>query len=690
MAQEQVSRFERDGEIAICVIDSPPVNALGKAVRQALADAVEQTNADPALKALVVRCDGRTYFAGADVREFGRPPEPPYLPDVVNALEASAKPVITAIHGTALGGGLEVAMGCHFRIADKGAKLGLPEVTLGLMPGSEGTQRLPRLIGVKKALEMTAHGDPIGAGEAHSLGLVDEVVEDDLATAAIAFARKIVADGTPVRRTSELSDKLVDAGDASIFDGFLAANARKFRGLDAPIAIVELMRKTLTLPFGEGAKLERAEFLRLREGPQSKALRHAFFAEREASKVPGIGKDTPRLKIEKVAIIGAGTMGSGIALAFLQAGFPVTLVEVAQAGLDRGVGTIEQTLAKNAQSGRMTEEKARKARESLVPTLDFSAVAEADLVIEAVFELMEVKQDIFRKLDQHARADAILATNTSYLDINQIAAVTSRPEQVIGLHFFSPANIMKLLEVVRAEKTSLAVLASALDLAKAIRKVPVVAGVCFGFIGNRMLNARRIETERMLLAGASPYDLDRVVEGFGMAMGPCRIGDLAGLDLGWTRENSTGNTVKERLCEIDRRGMKNGAGFYDYVDGKPQESPVVIELIDTFRKEKGVTPRSFSDAEILERMLYPMMNEGAKILEEGIALRASDIDVVWLFGYGWPRWTGGPMFHADAIGLPKIVAALDQWGEGYEPSALLRRLADEGSSFAEHDKASAG
>ncbi|MCB2046053.1 MAG: 3-hydroxyacyl-CoA dehydrogenase, partial [Novosphingobium sp.] len=546
------------------------------------------------------------------------------------------------------------------------------------------------LIGVAKALEMTAHGAPIGAAEAKELGLVDAIVEGDPLQAALEFARTVVADGTQPRRTSERDDKLGDAGNAALFDEFLAKNARKFRGLDAPAAIVALMRKTLTMPFAEAVRLEREGFLALREGPQSKALRHAFFAEREAAKVPGIGKDTPRLKIEKVAVIGAGTMGSGIALAFLQSGFEVILIEVAQAGLDRGVTTIDKTLAKNVAQGRMSEDKAARTRNALTPTLEFEKVAEADLVIEAVFELMEVKQDIFRKLDLHARPDAILATNTSYLDINEIASVTSRPQQVIGLHFFSPANIMKLLEVVRTDKTSDSVLASALDLAKAIRKVAVVARVCYGFIGNRMLSVRRVETEALLLAGASPYDLDRVVEGFGMAMGPCRIGDLAGLDLGWTPENSTGNTVKERLCEMDRRGMKNGAGFYDYVDGKPQESPAVLTMIDAFRAEKGVTPRSFGDEEILQHMLYPMMNEGAKILEEGIALRASDIDVVWLFGYGWPRWTGGPMFLADQIGLPAIVEALERMGPGHEPAALLRRLAAEGSSFVEYDKANGG
>ncbi|MEZ5749180.1 MAG: 3-hydroxyacyl-CoA dehydrogenase NAD-binding domain-containing protein [Caenibius sp.] len=690
MADEQVARIERDGAIAICVIDSPPVNALGQAVRQALVDAVAQANADAAVDALVIHCAGRTYFAGADVREFGKPPVPPHLPDVVNTIEASAKPVITVIHGSALGGGLEVAMGCHFRLATPAAKMGLPEVTLGIMPGAGGTQRLPRLIGVAKALEMTAHGAPIGAAEAKELGLVDAIVEGDPLQAALEFARKVVADGTQPRRTSERDDKLADAGNAALFDEFLAKNARKFRGLDAPAAIVALMRKTLTIPFAEAVRLEREGFLALREGPQSKALRHAFFAEREAAKVPGIGKDTPRLKIEKVAVIGAGTMGSGIALAFLQSGFEVILIEVAQAGLDRGVTTIDKTLAKNVAQGRMSEDKAARTRNALTPTLEFEKVAEADLVIEAVFELMEVKQDIFRKLDLHARPDAILATNTSYLDINEIASVTSRPQQVIGLHFFSPANIMKLLEVVRTDKTSDSVLASALDLAKAIRKVAVVARVCYGFIGNRMLSVRRVETEALLLAGASPYDLDRVVEGFGMAMGPCRIGDLAGLDLGWTPENSTGNTVKERLCEMDRRGMKNGAGFYDYVDGKPQESPAVLAMIDAFRAEKGVTPRSFGDEEILQHMLYPMMNEGAKILEEGIALRASDIDVVWLFGYGWPRWTGGPMFLADQIGLPAIVEALERMGPGHEPAALLRRLAAEGSSFVEYDKANGG
>ncbi len=685
MAQEQVSTITRDGNIAICAIDSPPVNALGQAVRQALFDAVEQANSDNGIAALVIRCDGRTYFAGADVREFGKPPVPPILPDVIKAIETSSKPVITAIHGTALGGGLEVAMACHFRIAEPKAKLGLPEVNLGLLPGSGGTQRLPRLIGVPEALDMIGHGKPIAASRALELGLVDEIAQGDLLEAATALARRVVADSIPVRRTSERDDKLGEAGNAALFDEFLKKNAKKFRGLDAPAAIVDLMRTTLTMPFAQASKLEREAFIALRDGPQSKALRHAFFAERTAAKVPGIDKSTPRIQIATVAIIGAGTMGSGIALAFLQSGFDVILIEVAQDGLDRGVATIEKTLAKNVSSGRMSQDKADAARAAFSPTLEFERVAEADLVIEAAFELLEVKQEIFRKLDQHARKDAILATNTSYLDVNAIASVTSRPEQVIGLHFFSPANIMKLLEIVRAEKTSLAVLASALDLAKKVGKIAVVAQVCFGFIGNRMLHVRRQETEAMLLAGASPYDLDRVVEGFGMAMGPCRIGDLAGLDLGWTRETSTGETVKERLCEADRRGMKNGAGYYDYVDGKPQESPAVLEIIDTFRREKGVTPRSFSDAEILERMLYPMINEGAKILEEGIALRASDIDVVWLFGYGWPRWTGGPMFHADATGLPRIVEALEAMGAGHEPAPLLRRLAAEGSTFAAHD-----
>ena len=611
------------------------------------------------------------------------------LPDVIIAIETSAKPVITAIHGTALGGGLEVAMACHFRVADSAAKLGLPEVNLGLMPGSGGTQRLPRLVGVPEALTMIGHGKPIAARRAHELGLVDEIAPDDLLDGALALARRVVSDTLPICRTSERDDKLEDAGNAALFDEFLKKNAKKFRGLNAPAAIVDVMRKSLTMPFAQGTRLERDAFIALRDGPQSKALRHAFFAERAAAKVPGIDKSTPRLPIRKVAIIGAGTMGSGIALAFLQSGFEVVLVEVAQEGLDRGVGTIEKTLAKNVASGRMSQDKADAARAALAPTLEFERVGEADLVIEAAFELLEVKQDIFRKLDQHARKDAIMATNTSYLDVNAIAAVTSRPEQVIGLHFFSPANIMKLLEVVRAEKTSLSVLATALDLAKKVGKIAVVAQVCFGFIGNRMLHVRRLETEALLLAGASPYDLDRVVEGFGMAMGPCRIGDLAGLDLGWSRETSTGETVKERLCEADRRGMKNGAGYYDYVDGKPQQSNAVLEIIDTFRREKGVTPRSFTDEEILERMLYPMINEGAKILEEGIALRASDIDVVWLSGYGWPRWTGGPMFHADATGLPRIVEALEAMGEGHEPAPLLRQLAAEGSTFAEHDSKSA-
>jgi 3-hydroxyacyl-CoA dehydrogenase len=678
-----VSSFRLHGEVAVLSIDYPPVNALGRDVRLALVDGLERAEADPACKALVIACAGRTFFPGADIAEFGKPPMLPLLPDVVNRIEACSKPVIAAIHGTALGGGLEVAMACHYRLAETSAKFGLPEVTLGLIPGSGGTQRLPRLIGLGRALEMMITADPIAAAAALDYGLIDRIVEaGTLGDNAVAFARELVAPGTAITRTSgrDIADAAL-AGDA-FFDDFRARHAKQFRGFAAPAALLDTMRRSIGLPFADACAIERATFLALRDSPQSAALRYAFNAERRCAQVPGlVGEPDVLADCEHVAIIGAGTMGAGIAQAFLRRGWRVTLIEKEQAGLDRGLATIAKALDGDAAKGRLSEAQAAAIRARLKPSLEMGDVAVCGLVVEAAFETMDVKQAIFAQLDRLARPGTILATNTSYLDIDMIASCTSRPEWVLGLHFFSPANIMKLLEIVRGAKTSSAVLASAVALAKRIGKIPVVAGNCYGFIGNRMLAVRRRECDAMVLGGVSPYDIDRVAEAFGFAMGPYRVSDLAGIDLGWNPENSSGSTIREVLCENGRRGQKSGAGYYDYVNGKAQPSDQAMELIARFRGADRQTIAQVDDAAILERLLYPMINEGARILEEGIAQRASDIDAVWLHGYGWPRWTGGPMHFAEATGLGKIAEVLRNIADSDGPCDLLDHLARENQGF---------
>ncbi|BAI95045.1 3-hydroxyacyl-CoA dehydrogenase [Sphingobium sp. TA15] len=648
-ASEVASFSIREG-IGECVVDAPPVNALGRDVRQALLDAVAEAAADPVVEALVIRCAGRTFFAGADIREFGKPPLPPSLPEVVAAIEESAKPVIAAIHGTALGGGLEVALGAHRRIAVSSARFGLPEVKLGLLPGAGGTQRLSRLVGVGKALAMIVGGDPISAEEALEAGLLDRKVADGtLIEAARQFAREAAGEGAPVR-TRDLPVADPDRVD-TVLDEYGNANPRRFGGQDAPAACVEVIRKGLHVPFDEALALERAAFTRLRDGAQSAALRHVFFAEREVSKVAGIDADTPRLPIDRVGVIGAGTMGRGIAMALLTAGLPVVLVEQRREALDAGLAGVRDLIARAVKGGRMDRASADAASARLTGSLSYDDLAEVDLVIEAAFETMEVKQVIFRALGGVAKPTAILATNTSYLDVDAIAACTSRPEQVLGLHFFSPANIMKLLEIVRGARTSPQVLATALDLAKRLGKIAVVAGNAHGFIGNRMLMARRLAAEAMALEGASPYAIDRVLVAFGMPMGPFRIGDLAGLDLGWTPETSTGSTIRERLNERGRRGQKVGAGFYDYDDeGRATPSPEVERIIAELAADKAIPQRDWSDEAILAGLLDPMIEEGRRIVAEGIAQRASDVDMVWVHGYGWPRWRGGPLYYADHRG----------------------------------------
>ncbi|MBA2932665.1 enoyl-CoA hydratase/isomerase family protein [Sphingomonas sp. CGMCC 1.13654] len=658
------------------VMNDPPVNALGASVRQGLAKALAEAQGDPAVKAIVIRGGGKMFSGGADITEFGKPPVEPWLPALVDAIEASAKPVIGAIHGMALGGGLEVALGCHYRIADPEAKLGLPEVSLGILPGAGGTQRLPRLIGAEAALGMIVSGTPIPASKAAQAGLVDKLSESDdsLAAEAIAYARTLE---TP-RRTGDRSV----AADPAVFERFAADNARKIDNLDAPKACIEAVKAATELPLTEGQEKERALFMQLISGDQSRALRHVFFAERAAARIDGLPKDIRLRPIGRVGVIGAGTMGGGISMNFLSAGIPVTIVEMAQEALDRGTGVMRRNYEATATKGRLTAEQVEKAMDLLTPTLDFDALASCDLIIEAAYENMDVKKEIFARLDGIAKPGAMLASNTSYLSIDEIAAATARPQDVLGLHFFSPANVMKLVEVVRGARTAPDALATGMALARKIGKVPVVAGVCYGFIGNRMLIPRQTNANALLLEGATPEQVDRVHTAFGMPMGPFQMADLAGVDIGWHRDPSRIESLQDALCAQGRWGQKKQAGFYDY-DGKrqPSPSPVVAKIIDDFRVKAGITPRDISDEEIMVRTLYTMVNEGAKILEEGIAQRASDIDVVWNYGYGWPRHKGGPMFWADTIGWDRIVDGLmrykDRLGDDFTLSPLLMQRAAE-------------
>jgi 3-hydroxyacyl-CoA dehydrogenase len=676
----------RHGDILIVTSNNPPVNALGIAVREGLVNAMIEADGDDSVKAVVIVCQGQTFFAGADITEFGKPMQLPMLPMVVDRIEACTKPVVAAIHGTAFGGGLEVALASHYRVAVPSAKLGVPEVKLGLLPGAGGTQRLPRAAGVRKALEMAATGNPIGAKEAYEVGLVDRLIEGDLLQHAVAYADE-VKDVRPVPKTSERDEKLEEArANPAIFDEFRAANARKFRGFDAPEYNIRAIEAAVTDTYDIGVQTERRLFMELMSGTQARAQQYFFFAERKASKIDGLPEDTKPRPINKVGVIGAGTMGGGISMNFLSAGIPVTIVETSQEALDRGAGTIRKNYEATASKGRMTAEQVEGAMGLLTPTLDFAALADCDLVIEAVFENMDVKKDVFGRLDRLMKPGAILASNTSYLDVDEIAASTSRPQDVVGLHFFSPANIMKLLEVVRGAKTAPDVLVTAMSLAKKIKKVAVVAGVCYGFIGNRMLIPRQTQAMRLLLEGATPEQVDRVHVEFGMPMGPFQMADLAGVDIGWHRDPSRIENIRDALCAIDRWGQKKGAGFYDYDEKRrPSPSPKVQEIIEEFRAREGVTAREIDDQEIIERTLYTMVNEAALILEGGFAQRASDIDVVWIYGYGWPVYRGGPMFWADTEGLPKIVEGIrrqqERLGSDFVLSEMLVKKAEAGEKF---------
>ena len=682
--------LDRRGRIAVLTVNNPPVNALSHGVRLGLRDGLRQAVADPALGAIVIVCAGRTFIAGADITEFGKPPKEPGLHEVLGLIETSPKPVVAAVHGTALGGGLEVTLACHWRVGVRAARFGLPEVKLGLLPGAGGTQRLPRVVGVPKALQMIVSGDPIGGEEAQRLGLVDELVDGDLAAAGVAYAERVLAEQRPLRKIRDMDDKTgAVRGTPEVFAEFRKSVARQTRGFRAPENCIKAVEAAVALPFEEGLKRERELFLELMSSAESKAQRYIFFAEREAAKIPDVPPDTPTLAIKKAAVLGAGTMGGGIAMNFASVGIPVTVVEVNREALDRGLGVVRKNYEATASKGRLTAADVEKRMGLIQGTTDFGAIADADIVIEAVFEEMPIKKEVFAKIDKLCKRDAVLATNTSTLDVNEIASATARPESVIGMHFFSPANVMRLLEVVRGAKTSKVAVATAMAVGRRIAKVPVCVGVCYGFVGNRMLHQRGREAEKLILEGALPQQVDEVLYDFGFPMGPFAMGDLAGLDVGWRIRKGRGvkSPVADRICELGRFGQKTGAGYFRYEKGDrtPRPDPEVEKLILEVAREQGIQRRAIPEQEILERLLYPMVNEGAKILEEKIAIRASDIDVIWIYGYGWPVYRGGPMFWADSIGLKAVRDRMREFGrrgaEGWEPATLLDRLADGGKGF---------
>lgn len=683
-------RLSQSGSVAIATIDNPPVNALSASLRAVLVDALARAAADPAVASVVIAAAGRAFIAGADISEFGRPPVEPTLPDVLAIIEGSAKPVVAAIQGVALGGGLELALACHGRVAAPAAKLGLPEIKLGIIPGAGGTQRLPRVIGAAKAFPMMLGGEPISAEKAAALGLVDRVVEGDLVAAAVALAQELAAKGAPVK-TGERADRLTSS-DREAFEALARDAAAKSGDMPNALALIEAVRGVFTLPFGEGLAAERALFLRLVVDDRSKALRYAFFAEREAAKVPGIDEGNAARQIKQAAVIGAGTMGGGIAMCFANAGIPVTVIETTQDQLDKGYARIRDTYGFSVKRGSLTE-AARDQRMALIaPKLGLQAAAEADIVIEAAFEEMGVKQQIFGALDGIAKQGAILASNTSYLDLATIAMATKRPQDVIGMHFFSPANVMKLLEIVRPAGVADDAVATAISLGRKLGKVPVVVGNCFGFVGNRMLEQRTRAAERLLIAGALPHEVDAALTGFGFKMGPFAMSDLAGNDIGWRTRKSRGKTaaVADAICERGWFGQKTARGYYLYPEGARagQRDPEVEALIAQVSKEQGVERRAMKSDEILARLLDPMVNEGAKILAEGIASRPGDIDTIWINGYNWPAWRGGPMHWADSVGLDAIVQRLERLAAesgdpALEPAPLLRKLAAEGKGFAE-------
>ncbi|MEH2566183.1 3-hydroxyacyl-CoA dehydrogenase [Bradyrhizobium sp. AZCC 2289] len=685
----------RDG-LAILTIDNPPVNALSIDVRRGLSQAIENVSEDTQVRAVVITCAGCTFISGADIREFGKPFQPPNLTDVISQIDGCNKPVIAAIHGVALGGGLEVALGCHFRIATKDAKLGLPEVKLGLLPGAGGTQRLPRAVGPELAVRMIVSGEPISAAAALNSGLIDEVVDGSAATGGETFARTILAEEIPIRRLRDDDSKLLAArNNRTIFTDAVAAVNKKNRGLEALVAAADAVGWSLDVPFDEALTRESNVFLKLMSGDQSKAQRYAFFAERDAAKIVDLPAGTEPRRVATVAIIGAGTMGGGIAMSFANAGVPVTLLELAQEPLDHGLNIIRKNYEATAARSGLSADWVSERLNLINGAVGLAEAKDADLVVEAVYETMVVKLDVFKKLDQLAKPGAVLATNTSFLDVNKIGAATKRPQDVIGLHFFSPANVMRLCEIVRGYKTAPDVLATGVAIARRIGKVPAVVGVCHGFVGNRMLMVRGKQADKLLLEGVLPQQVDAVITKFGMPMGPFAMLDLAGLDIGWRSRKDRGETseIEDALCEAGRFGQKTGKGYYRYEQGSrsPLPDTDVENLITNTWARRGLKRRAVSDDEILDRILYPMINEGARILEEGIAARASDIDVVWLYGYGWPIHRGGPMYYADEIGLAQVAERLSYQSAidgdaSLRPSSLLSRLASSGQTFASFNR----
>ncbi len=683
--------WRQDGNVALITVDHPPVNALNNAVRVGLIEAFARAQRDASVAAVVLIGAGRTFIAGADITEFDRPPQTPSTSDVIAALEQVSKPVVAALHGTPLGGGFEIALACHFRIAAPGTRVGLPEIKLGLMPGAGGTQRLPRLVGMERAMAMILSGDTVAAEEALTLGLIDAIVEGDLAAQAVAFARRALAEKRMPARARDRDEQLAALrADPRKFEEMGAAHLKRARGLKAPASAIEALRGAIELPFDTAVEREWALFLELRAGDQSKAQRHVFFAERDAAKIPDLPKDLPRRAIESAAVIGAGTMGSGIAMCFANAGIPVTVVEMSAEALKRGLDAAAANYRATVKRGGMSAADVDTRLGLIQGTTDIDAVRNADIVVEAVFEDMAVKQELFAKLDRLAKPEAILATNTSYLDVDAIARSIARPQSVLGMHFFSPANVMRLLEVVRGAQTSPATLAAGIAVGRRLGKIPVVVGVCHGFVGNRMLRVRTTEAERLLLEGALPQDVDGALTKFGFPMGPFAMADLAGLDIGWRMRKAQGTRaeIADSLCEIGRFGQKTRKGFYLYAEGSrtPLPDPEVEQLIVVASARLGVARRAIDAAEIVERLIFPMINEGARILDEGIARRPGDIDVIWVYGYGFPVWRGGPMFYADSVGLARVCERLRAWAaatgeERYAPAPLLARLAAQGRGF---------
>ena len=674
----------RDGDVAVLTMNNPPVNALGLALRQGLMAALDALRGDASVKAIVLAGTARAFSGGADITEFGSAMQDPNLRQVISAVEDMPVPVVAAMQGVALGGGLELALGCHARVAWPAAKMGLPEVKLGLLPGAGGTQRLPRVAGVEKALSMIVTGTPIDAADAQAAGVVDLVTDGPYPGAAVAYARTV----TDRRRVRDREDKLESArADAGLIDR-VAAPLLKASGAQAPRACVESVRAAVQMPFDDGAANERRLFEGLVTGDESRAQRHAFFAEREAQKAKLPPGTEPR-PVHRAAVIGAGTMGGGIAMCFANAGIPVTVIETEQAALDRGLDRIAELYATSAKRGSITAAQADERRGRIRGQLGLDGVRDADIVVEAVFEEMGIKKQVFAELDRLAKPGTVLATNTSYLDIDEIAAATSRPGDVLGMHFFSPANVMKLLEVVRGRSTSPAVIATAADMGKKLSKVGVVVGNCFGFVGNRMLARRTDAAERLLLDGASPQEVDAALTAFGFRMGPFAMSDLAGLDIGMRIRKAFGKRapVADALCDAGRYGQKTGSGYYLYDGRAATPDPAVDAIIAAESAKLGITRRPIGADEITERLIYPMINEGARILEEGIAERPGDIDAIWLHGYNWPAWRGGPMFYADLIGLARIRDRLQDFhaatgDEALRPAPLLARLADAGQGFS--------